>query len=66
VDTQKRLIRFAALALVVASLGGCTTLCGGFKPVTLGPNDKVGANTARGILSNNEYGRAQCGWNYTQ
>lgn len=56
-----RTLRLMLLLIPLASCGAAAG-CEAWRPVTIGPEDRISAETARGILAHNLTGRRLCGW----
>lgn len=48
-----------AVLIAGASLSGCSTLCGGFQPISPDPADKLTRGTKEQIVAHNEHGEKQ-------
>lgn len=57
-------MRTLMLLLLLTPLANCAAAagCEAWRPVMIGPEDRISDETARGILAHNLTGRRLCGW----
>ena len=57
-------MRIGTLLLLLTLCASCAPAagCEAWRPILIGPEDRIGDETARGILAHNLTGRRLCGW----
>jgi len=57
-------MRILRLLLLLIPLASCSAAagCEAWRPVLIGPEDRISDETARAILAHNLTGRRLCGW----